>query len=231
MAQGSLTSGGFRMPGEDLDSPLHAEQEFRAIETALLETPRGRWFLAEHSRRSRRLESAEIDEAIGRLKSSLRDPPAVLGRLRTELDSIAQVLRQARSAVLTRFPASPSKPNGPAAGADEAAPPAGLLKAAEELHTLVWSLQARDVNREVCERIGRQAAAIFALGARQAQESERALQFADVIDGLARRIMAALETIELELADQHAATQLGSYATPDLSPLDALFARPPSAAR
>ena len=215
------------MTSEDLDAPLRAEQEYRSIESALLETPRGRWFLAEHSRRSRRLESAHIEEAIGRLKTSLRDPPAVLGRLRTELDSIAQLLRQARSAVLTRPPGSPARPAPPtAAGNGETAAPAGLLKAAEELHTLVWSLQARDVNREVCERIGRQAAAIFALSARQAQESERALQFADMIDGIARRIMAALETIELELADQHEAAQLGSYATPDLSPLDALFARP-----
>jgi hypothetical protein len=219
------------MAGEELDAPLHAEQEYRTIEAALLEMPRGRWFLAEHSRRSRRLESAELEDAIGRLKTSLRDPPAVLGRLRTELDSIAQLLRQARSAVLLRTPANGSRPTPPAAGGAEASAPAGLLKAAEELHTLVWSLQARDVNREVCERIGRQAAAIFALSARQAQESERALQFAEMIDGIARRIMAALETIELELADQHEPAQLGSYATPDLSPLDALFARPSSAAR
>jgi len=217
------------MASEELDAPLHAEQEYRSIEAALLETPRGRWFLAEHSRRSRRLESAELEDAIGRLKTSLRDPPAVLGRLRTELDSIAQLLRQARSTVLSRAPAGGPRPVAPAAGSGDASAAGGLLKAAEELHTLVWSLQARDVNREVCERVGRQAAAIFALSARQAQESERALQFADMIDGIARRIMAALETIELELADQREAGQLGSYATPDLSPLDALFARPASA--
>lgn len=217
------------MTSEDPDTPLHAEQEYRSIEATLLESPRGRWFLAEHSRRSRRLESAQIEEAISRLRSSMRDPPAVLGRLRTELDSINQLLRHARAAVLTR-PSGPTRTNGTAQASSDSAP-GGLLKAAEELHTLVWSLQARDVNREVCERIGRQAAAIFALGARQAQESERALQFADMIDGIARRIMAALETIELELADQRESMSLGSYATPDLGPLDALFARPPMGAR
>jgi hypothetical protein len=30
------------------------DTEYRAIEQALLETPRGRWFLAEHGRRARR---------------------------------------------------------------------------------------------------------------------------------------------------------------------------------
>jgi len=214
------------MADAEFDDPLHAEREYRAIEAALLETNRGRWFLAEHSRRSRRLESTQIEDAIGRLKTSLRDPPAVLGRLRTELDSICQVLRQARSTILSRgVPASPHArgPNG------ETHPPAGLLTAAEELHTLVWSLQAREVNREVCERIGRQAAAIFALSARQAQESDRALQFAETIDAVARRIMAALETIELELEERTDMPDLGSYAVPDPSPLDALFARPMAA--
>lgn len=213
------------MPGDELEAPLHAEQEYRAIEAALLETARGRWFLAEHSRRSRRLESAQLEDALGRLKTSLRDPPAVLGRLRTELDSISQVLRQARASVLSRA-TSAALHAGPGGGLiNEDNPPAGLLQAAEELHGLVWSLQGRDVNREVCERIGRQAAAIFALSARQAQESERALQFAETIDAVARRIMAALETIELELAEKGEAPEFGSYAVPDPAPLDALLAR------
>lgn len=213
------------MADAELETPLHAEQEYRSIEAALLETARGRWFLAEHSRRSRRIETTQLEDALGRLKTSLRDPPAVLGRLRTELDAISQVLRQARQVVLSRAGGSPSHTvslgvNG------ETHPPAGLLAAAEEMHSLVWSLQAREVNREVCERIGRQAAAIFALSARQAQESERALQFAETIDSVARRIMAALETIELEMAERGEAPELGSYAVPDPSPLDEFFARP-----
>ena len=214
------------MADAEHETPLHAEQEYRSIEAALLETTRGRWFLAEHSRRSRRLESTQLDDALGRLKTSLRDPPAVLGRLRTELDAISQLLRQARHVILSRANGTPSHAS-PIAGINgEAHPPAGLLAAAEEMHALVWSLQAREVNREVCERIGRQAAAIFALSARQAQESERALHFAETIDTVARRIMAALETIELELAERGAAPELGSYAVPDPSPLDEFFARP-----
>lgn len=214
------------MADAELETPLQAEQEYRSIEAALLETTRGRWFLAEHSRRSRRLESTQLEDALSRLKTSLRDPPAVLGRLRTELDAISQLLRQARHVVLSRANGTPSHAS-PIAGINgEAHPPAGLLAAAEEMHALVWSLQAREVNREVCERIVRQAAAIFALSARQAQESERALQFAETIDTVARRIMAALETIELESAERGEAPELGSYAVPDPSPLDEFFARP-----
>jgi hypothetical protein len=214
------------MPSDELEAPLHAEREYRSIEAALLETARGRWFLAEHSRRSRRLESAQLEDALGRLKTSLRDPPAVLGRLRTELDSITHVLHQARASVLARGAGAASRPGSGGGLAGEENPPAGLLQAADELHGLVWALQGRDVNRDICERIGRQAATIFALSARQAQESERALQFAETIDAVARRIMAALETIELELAERGETPDLGSYAVPDPAPLDALLARP-----
>jgi hypothetical protein len=38
--------------------------------------------------------------------------------------------------------------------------------------------------------------------------------------------MAALETIELEMAERGDAPELGSYAVPDPSPLDEFFARP-----
>lgn len=214
------------MADAELETPLQAEQEYRSIEAALLETARGRWFLAEHSRRSRRIETMQLEDALGRLKTSLRDPPAVLGRLRTELDAISQVLRQARQAVLSRANGSTPHTVSLSGANGETHPPAGLLAAAEEMHSLVWSLQAREVNREVCERIGRQAAAIFALSARQAQESERAIQFAETIDSVARRIMAALETIELEMAERGEAPELGSYAMPDPSPLDEFFARP-----
>jgi hypothetical protein len=57
-----------------------SETEYRAIEAALLESARGRWLLAEHGRRARRLDSALFEDAIVRLQSSLRQPPALLVR-------------------------------------------------------------------------------------------------------------------------------------------------------
>ena len=50
---------------------LDVEQEYRAIEAALLDNPRGRWFLAEHGRRSRRLDSVlRCISSIGRERRS-----------------------------------------------------------------------------------------------------------------------------------------------------------------
>ena len=181
-----------------LDAPkLDTELEYAAIEAALIETARGRWFLAEHSRRSRRLETVTLEGALDLLKSSLRDPPALLGRLKTELDAINGMLQATRTELVARQSNAP-KPSADAGAATPATPVAGLLKAAEDLHEMVWSLQAKDIDPELCEQIGRQTAAIFTLSARQAQESQRVLKLAAALDAVAGRVAGALETIAHE---------------------------------
>lgn len=172
-------------------SATDAEAEYRAIESTLLETARGRWFLAEHSRRSRRIETIELEDAMSRLKASLREPPALLGRLQTELTGVGAMLSEARGAVLARS----RQASGGGAAAGELRPAAGLLDAAERLHEMIWSLQASDVDAVTCEAIGRQAAAIFALAARQAEESQRAVKLAEALDEITDRVTAVLQSI------------------------------------
>ena len=71
---------------------VDTETEYRAIEATLLETVRGRWFLAEHGRRARRLDSALLEDAIRRLQASLREPPALLGQLKGEIEAVRHSL-------------------------------------------------------------------------------------------------------------------------------------------
>ena len=185
------------MQSAEIEPRLDAEQEYCAIEAALLETARGRWFLAEHSRRSRRLETRGLEDALDLLKSSLRDPPALLGRLKTELGSISELLQATRTELLARErtpPQSSTKSGDPS----PRSPVTGLLKAAEDLHELVWSLQSRDIDPVLCEQIGRQTAAIFALSTRQAQESQRVVKLAAALDAVTHRVAGALETIAHE---------------------------------
>lgn len=169
-----------------------ADTEYRAIEKALLQSERGRWFLAEHSRRSRRTETSEIEEALQRFKSTLRQPPAVLGRVRSELGSLEAMLAETKAHLMAC--------TQPAAAADS--PTAHLLKTAEDLHELVWSLQAREIDPAACEEIGRRAMALFALTARQAQESQRALKASAALDVLLDRVSEVLRSIGYEARDE-----------------------------
>lgn len=170
---------------------MDIEQEYRAIEAALLNNPRGRWFLAEHGRRARRLDTAVLEAAIERLQNSIRQPPALLGQLQNEVEQLREFINETRNELMARPPRVDSD-------APSHSPPEGILRAAEELHELAWTLQTNDVNTEACEKIARQASAIYALSVRQALESERMQKLAVALDAASARLNAILDTIAHE---------------------------------
>ena len=168
------------------------DTEYRAIETALLETARGRWFLAEHGRRARRLDGNALEEALRKLSSTLRQPPALLGTLQREVESILAEIETARTANLAKSSTEGSGDSGPSNTQN-------ILKAAEDLHELAWKLQADETNTGSCEAIARQVARIYAMSRMQSAESQRARQFGDALSGLESRLSALLQTITYEM--------------------------------
>lgn len=182
-----------------------ADEEYRAIETALLETPRGRWFLAEFGRRSRRLDSRLLDEAIQQLHTSLRDPPALLSVLRSDVERLRGFIASQRKELAAGTSARVT--SGNPAGTVTAA--ANMLTAAEDLHALVWSMREQIPSADFCEAIARQASRIYAMSHAQASESERAHQFTAALDEAYDRLSALLETIAFEM--QGNTQQRGGY--------------------
>jgi hypothetical protein len=167
-----------------------SELEYRAIETALLETARGRWFLSEFGRRARRLDTALLEDAVHKLKTSLREPPALLGQLQTEVAELRLMLTEARARLLEKSQAAPVQ------GGET--PAAGILRAAEELHEIAWGLQANETDAVASETIARTASSIYALSIQQSVETQRALAFAAAIDQATARLDGLLETIAHE---------------------------------
>jgi hypothetical protein len=177
-----------------LTSPLPEDTntEYRAIEATLLETARGRWFLAEHGRRARRLDSALLEDAIKRLQGSLREPPALLGQLKAEIEAIKAQMADTRAALLAR----PT--------VDESILPShAILKAAEDIHDIAWSLQANPFDPKGCEEIARNAGKLYAMSQSQAAQSNRVVAAAGALETSASKLEGILESIlhELEVDD------------------------------
>jgi uncharacterized coiled-coil protein SlyX len=186
------------------------EQEYRAIEQTLLGTARGRWFLAEHGRRSRRLDTVLLEDAIGRLSSSLTQPPPVLATLRSELEELSAFIGATKSRMVAK---STTKQTPPArvAGQDEGeasalasgigivAPVTRMLRMAEDIHELTWTLQSEELSPDSCEAIARHASMLYAMSRQQAMESERVLEFAKALDDAANRMSVLLDMLVHEL--------------------------------
>lgn len=174
-------------PIPDLPPGTDIEAEYRSIEAALLESALGRWFLAEHSRRARRLDSVRLDEALGKLQSSLRQPPALLGQLKAEIGKLRSEIATARTRVLSK----------PTVAAEEPAPGA-ILKAVEALHQMAWNLQASPVDQATCEKIAQHAASIYSHSVAQSAQSKRASDAAASLDSAIAHLDGILQTITLE---------------------------------
>jgi hypothetical protein len=81
-----------------------SNKDFDTIEAAVLNTARGRWFLAEHARRNRAADTLTLLEAIRKLENAMLNqagqaavsaPPA----LPAELDDVAQAVAAAREGI------------------------------------------------------------------------------------------------------------------------------------
>ncbi|HXE01576.1 MAG TPA: hypothetical protein VN623_06470 [Hyphomicrobium sp.] len=164
------------------------ETEYRAIEATLLETVRGRWFLAEHGRRARRLDGALLEDAIRRLQASLREPPALLGQLKSEIETVKARLAETRAELMARPTVDESM-----------LPTHAILKAAEDIHNIAWSLQANPFDPNGCEQIARNAGRLYAMSQSQAAQSHRAVNAAGTLDAVAAKLEAILESVLHEL--------------------------------
>jgi len=182
---------------------INPETEYRAIESALLESARGRWFLAEHSRRARRLDTLTLQDAIAKLQSSMREPPALLGQLQHEIEGLQELLKETRAALVKK----PVDPEGSAPGTVSG--PNGIIAAAEGMHELAWSLHRQEIDVETCEQIARQASTIYAMSVRHAAESERVQQLTNALDGALARLDGLLETVGHE-------SQLDTFSLPPI---------------
>lgn len=184
-------------------SPIAAnfdvDKEYRAIETALLETARGRWFLAEHGRRARRLDAVMLEEAIGRLQTAIRQPPALLGQLKYEVEELTEFVRETRQELTSRSAGAAVPFGAHADSGGERTTVGAIIEAAETMHEAAWALQSRELDPAACEAIARNAAIVYALSRQQAVESQRAVSISEALDRAIARLAAMRDTIMHEL--------------------------------
>lgn len=137
-------------------TPL-SQADYEAIEAAVMETARGRWFMVEYAKRNRQADTLQLLGAIQRIErvvglgvqetsreTNLIEAAALISDLRTDLERISGKA-EARS-------------SGLAAQIEKAA--GSVLSATEGIQEAAWGLRETGAESEACDALDRHAAEI-----------------------------------------------------------------------
>ncbi len=192
-------------------SPLR-ESDYEAIEAAVMETEKGRWFLAEYARRHRSADTDEVLGAIGRLELILkreRRPDADRIRLdigemkdaieRTKLE-IAQIKSDGRSP-LSRFDRASNELDAIVEQTEGAT--SEILGSAEKIQELAWTMREAGVDNALCDDIENLTTNIYMACSFQDLTGQRTQKVVQVLRYLENRINAMIEIWGMDDAEVH----------------------------
>lgn len=160
-------------------TPL-SESDYEAIAAAVMETARGRWFMAEHAKRNRQADTTKVLAAIAKLQRAVVQPasqPASAPDLREAVALIADLRTD-----LERISGRAGEPSSHLAARIENAA-GGILSATESIQEAAWSLREGGAGDELCDLLDRRSTEIYAATA--------------VVEGTAHQISKIADTIAM----------------------------------
>jgi chemotaxis regulatin CheY-phosphate phosphatase CheZ len=183
------------------------DSDYETILDAVLETARGRWFLAEHMRRNRQADTQLVLKAIGQLERSLQERPSVLGaeRMRLDLVDMANAITRTKSEIAAIKPARGSAGKigfasnelDAIVGTTEKAT-SEILAAVEHIQEIAWTLREQGTDPAVCDVLDKQTTEACTACSFQDLTGQRIRRVIDVMRFLEARIDAMIRIWRLE---------------------------------
>ncbi len=202
-------------------APLR-ENDYEVIEAAVMETEKGRWFLAEYARRHRAADTALVLSAIERLEGMLkreRRPDADrirldIGEMKDAIDrtkaEIAQLKQDGGGADGNRFERATNELDSIITQTEAAT--SEILGAAEKLHEISFSMREGGVEAEVCDAVEALVMTIYTACSFQDLTGQRTQKVVHVLRYLETRINAMVEIWGIEQDAPPAAAPAGGTA-------------------
>jgi chemotaxis regulatin CheY-phosphate phosphatase CheZ len=196
--------------------PPDDELAYDQIEAAVMETGRGRWFLAEYARRNRHAETETVLQAIDKLQRSLG---LRSGAFMLPVDKLqAQILEMARAIAQTERDIRAIQPDGAATSQYTSASnelsavvdttetaTSSILSAAEKVQEYAWTMRERSGNEDACDLLDSCATEIYTACSFQdvtAQRIRKVVETLGFIDGRIKSILEATGLAEDFQADE-----------------------------
>ncbi len=181
-------------------SPL-PQAEYEAIEQAMMETSRGRWFLTQFAERNRRQDTQVLLDAISKLEATVQQPKAMgnVEKIQSDLLEMSKAIQRARSEVASLK--LPDDDNNQLIGATEELDAIitttekathNILHAAEDIQETLWNLREQGAGEAPCARIDTNITDIYAACSFQDITGQRTHKVVQVLHYLEARINAMI---------------------------------------
>ncbi|WP_245901834.1 protein phosphatase CheZ [Phreatobacter oligotrophus] len=175
------------------------EADYEAIEQAVMETARGRWFLAEYARRNRHADTTAVLDAIGRLEGAMGSarPSGDLDRVRLDIREMAHAIARTKAEIAAIKPEGATAQSGHFEDASveldaivQATERAtgDILSAAETIQEIAWTLREMGAENEVCDLIDTKTTDIYTACSFQDITGQRTRKVINVLRFLEERI-------------------------------------------
>jgi chemotaxis protein CheZ len=185
--------------------PLSAA-DYEAIEAAVMETARGRWFLLEYARRNRHADTEMLLGALERLENVIRNETVLpaADRIRSSLLEMAKAIARAKAEIAA------IKPDVAAGHIEEASEEldsivqtteratSDILAAAERIQEIAWTLREQGHHPETCDLLDGEATEIYTACSFLDLTGQRTRKVIGVLRYLESRINAMIEIWGLE---------------------------------
>jgi len=198
------------------------DTDYETILSAVLETARGRWFLAEHMRRNRQADTKLVLKAIEQLERGLRERTSAPGAERAHLDLVdthldlvdmANAITRTKTEIAAIKPAAGAGKIGVATNELDAIvettqlAASEILTAVERIQEIAWTLREQGADPAVCDLLDAQASEAYTACCFHDLTGQRIRRVIDVMRFLEARIDAMIRIWRIEA---HAAPQAGA---------------------
>jgi hypothetical protein len=179
-----------------------SEAEYEAIEAAVMETARGRWFLSEFTRRNRNADTEVLLGAIGRLEQAVTTDRATqdVDRLRFDLLELAKAISRTKSeiAAIQSADAEQSRLTTASEALDAIVrtterATSDILEAAEHVQEAAWTLREAGADEQTCGELDRRATEIYTACSFQDLTAQRTGKIVQTLRYLEGRIDAMID--------------------------------------
>jgi chemotaxis regulatin CheY-phosphate phosphatase CheZ len=182
-------------------APL-SDADYEAIEGAVMETARGRWFLAEYARRNRNADTNMLLKALDRIEAAMRGQGSVepVDRIRFDLVEMSRAIARTKTEIAAMKPDADH--HGKFGEASEEldsvvqqteAATSDILACAERIQEMAWTLREQGLDAAACDLLDANATEVYTACSFQDLTGQRTRKVIGVLRYLEGRINAMID--------------------------------------